>query len=269
MGSLRRTILPRTRGTAPAAARLLGAEWRPDVAADSGGAAAAAAARPRGWRYAATFSVTGRGRFLGHLDRAEVFRRAVRRAGGHLALSAGMRPKALLGLALPLAVGAEGLEELAEFELAEDADLWILLAAGCLSARTPAAVGARTLRAAAVAGRKGHGGVIRGGGRSDRGGRDSAKTLGEAATASPRASGCWWKSGERVVSAKWTLENMLMGSRGEGGAGDFTVAFRAKVGPAGTTRPERVVEALGMLAGVCLKIHRVTRTKIHLAEGEF
>ena len=61
------------------------------------------ARRPRGppdapapRRYVARFSVTGRGRFLGHLDRMEAFRRAVRRAGGRLALSAGMRPKPLL-----------------------------------------------------------------------------------------------------------------------------------------------------------------------------
>jgi radical SAM-linked protein len=72
------------------------------------------------WRYVCRFSVTGRGRFLGHLDRMEAFRRAVRRAGGRLALSAGMRPKAQLSLALPLGVGVEGLQELCEFELAED-----------------------------------------------------------------------------------------------------------------------------------------------------
>ncbi len=78
-----------------------------------------AAGRPV-WRYVARFSVTGRGRFLGHLDRMEAFRRAVRRAGGRLALSAGMRPKPLLSLALPLGVGIEGLEELCEFELAEE-----------------------------------------------------------------------------------------------------------------------------------------------------
>ena len=78
------------------------------------------AAAPTCWRYVARFSVTGRGRFLGHLDRMEAFRRAVRRAGGRLALSAGMRPKPLLSLALPLGVGVEGLEELCEFELAEE-----------------------------------------------------------------------------------------------------------------------------------------------------
>ena len=58
--------------------------------------------------------------FSGHLDRMEAFRRAVRRAGGSLALSAGMRPKPLLSLALPLGVGIEGLDELCEFELAAE-----------------------------------------------------------------------------------------------------------------------------------------------------
>ena len=50
----------------------------------------------------------------------EAFRRAVRRAGGSLALSAGMRPKPLLSLTLPLGVGIEGLDELCEFELADE-----------------------------------------------------------------------------------------------------------------------------------------------------
>ncbi len=70
--------------------------------------------------YLLTFSVKGKARFVGHLDKTEIFRRVVRRAGGRLALSAGMRPKALLTLALPLAVGMEGERELCEFALAEE-----------------------------------------------------------------------------------------------------------------------------------------------------
>ncbi len=90
---------------------------RPRAGVTSAAPAPAGAAPPL--RYVAHFSVTERGRFLGHLDRMEAFRRAVRRAGGRLALSEGMRPKALLTLVLPLGVGVQGLDELCEFDLAE------------------------------------------------------------------------------------------------------------------------------------------------------
>ncbi|HEY5530313.1 MAG TPA: TIGR03960 family B12-binding radical SAM protein, partial [Thermoleophilia bacterium] len=77
---------------------------------------------PRGLgpRYLITFSVSDRACFIGHLDKTEIFRRAVRRAGGRLALSEGMRPKAILTLVLPLAVGVCGRGEMCEFELAEE-----------------------------------------------------------------------------------------------------------------------------------------------------
>src|SRR5680860_796717 len=68
-------------------------------------------------RWLITFSATGRARYLAHLDTMELFRRAIRRAGGRLALSGGMRPKPLLSLAMPRGVGVEGLAELAEFTL--------------------------------------------------------------------------------------------------------------------------------------------------------
>lgn len=71
-------------------------------------------------RYLLTFTVSGRARFVGHLDKTELFRRAVRRAGARLAMSAGMRPKPLLTLALPLPVGTESEGELCQFTLAEE-----------------------------------------------------------------------------------------------------------------------------------------------------
>ncbi len=92
----------------------------PAPAVAPGKAAASAATAAAYSRYLLTFSVGGRACYVGHLDKMEVFRRAVRRAGGRLALSAGMRPKPLLSVALPLAVGVAGREEMCEFELAEE-----------------------------------------------------------------------------------------------------------------------------------------------------
>ena len=70
-------------------------------------------------RFVLSFSVLGRSRFLSHLDRLRVLRQAVRRAGGRLELTKGMRPKPILSLALPLAVGVESRCEIVEFVLAE------------------------------------------------------------------------------------------------------------------------------------------------------
>jgi radical SAM-linked protein len=76
-------------------------------------------ANPLPLRYLLTFSVTGRARFVAHLDSLQLLRRAIRRAGGRLALSVGMRPKPLLALALPRGVGVESRAELCEFVLSE------------------------------------------------------------------------------------------------------------------------------------------------------
>lgn len=68
-------------------------------------------------RYLLEFSVSGRLRFLSHLDTMEVLRRAVRRTGARLSMSQGMRPKPKLAILLPKPVGVEGLRELAELEV--------------------------------------------------------------------------------------------------------------------------------------------------------
>ena len=254
--------------------------------ASSGGAAGKALAAGgavricdggRRWRYVATFSVSGRGRFLGHLDRMEVFRRAVRRAGGRLALSAGIRPKPLLSLALPLAVGVEGEQELAEFRLAEEADPGFygrlaaslpehmsLVALDAYQGRRPLAarvVGASyEVEVKAVASRPGDPpptpaaeqvlvGAL---GEAAARFRESAELLVEE-----RREG-----GIRRVDVKDYVDSVSV-EKGRGSS--FTLSFRVKVSPAGSARPERVVEALEALTGVGLEIDRVTRTRIDLS----
>ncbi len=221
------------------------------------------------WRYVATFSVTGRDRFLGHLDRAEIFRRAVRRAGGRLALSGGMRPKALLSLALPLAVGVEGTSELAGFELQAPVDegfrarlaeslpehtrlLDLQLYGGrrSLAARVTGATYEVTVKAVG--------------------------TEGAPARELQKAAQRFAESGElmveesregraRQVDVKAYVDQVLVEAQGPH---SFIIGFRAKVTPSGTARPERVVQALEMLSGIGLEIQKVTRVRIHLGDGE-
>jgi hypothetical protein len=44
-----------------------------------------------------------------------------------------------------------------------------------------------------------------------------------------------------------------------------TLVFRAAVTPSGTARPERVVQAMSVLAGLELETVHITRTEIELA----
>ncbi len=66
------------------------------------------------------FEKTGKMRYLSHLEIARVFDRAVRRALIPVAYTKGYHPRAKISFAPPLPVGAEGLRELCEIDLASE-----------------------------------------------------------------------------------------------------------------------------------------------------
>ena len=66
--------------------------------------------------------MAGRARFLSHLETVDMLLGALRRAGFEIALSRGPKPRPVIALALPRAVGVESLAELADFELLGDHD---------------------------------------------------------------------------------------------------------------------------------------------------
>lgn len=227
--------------------------------------------RPR-LRYVLTFSVTGKGRFVGHLDRVEIFRRAVRRAGGRLALSEGLRPKPLLSLALPLAVGVDGLQELCEFELAEEPPLLFLER---LSTALPAHM--RVLSLAPYDGPRSLASRVVGATYEVEVRPPPPET---GATALPGESAPLVKAAARFAAASvLRVEETREGRVREvdvkayvdrlrvepGKEGVHTLVFRAAVTPSGTTRPERVVQAMSVLTGLELEIVHITRTEIELA----
>ncbi len=72
--------------------------------------------------YRLTFAVTGRARFLSHLETVDTLLGALRRAGYQIALSKGMKPRPVISLALPRAVGVQALADLADVELLADPD---------------------------------------------------------------------------------------------------------------------------------------------------
>jgi radical SAM-linked protein len=221
-------------------------------------------------RYLAVFSVTGKGRFLGHLDRMEAFRRAVRRAGGRLALSAGMRPKALLALCLPLGVGVQGLRELCEFELADEPEDGF---AERLAAALPGHMrvlgldryhGRRRVAARVVGARYR---LVLTGGVEPPGG-DSGLAEGLAAGARRFAEATEWMVEEaregraRSVDVKRYVERVDV-VRGDDG--EWCAEFTAAVNPLGTARPDTVLRALEQACGFPLSASETLRLEIVLA----
>jgi radical SAM-linked protein len=67
--------------------------------------------------YRFTFAVRDRARFLSHLETVDTLLSALRRAGYQVALSRGMKPRPVIALALPRAVGVQSESELADIEL--------------------------------------------------------------------------------------------------------------------------------------------------------
>ncbi len=63
--------------------------------------------------------MAGRARFLSHLETVDTFLAALRRAGYQIALSRGPKPRPVISLAVPRAVGVESTAELADVELRE------------------------------------------------------------------------------------------------------------------------------------------------------
>ena len=70
--------------------------------------------------YRITFAVGGRARFLSHLETVDTLLGALRRAGLDIALCKGMKPRPVISLAMPRAVGVETLADLADVELRGD-----------------------------------------------------------------------------------------------------------------------------------------------------
>ena len=189
----------------------------------------------------------------------------MRRAGGRLALSAGMRPKARLGLALPLAVGVEGLCEAAEFELASpppegfeerlrDSLPEHMHLVSLESSDTKPSLAAKVVGASYEVGV-----------RAAADGDDTADRLQRAAERFAGSDEFVIEESRqgrtRRVDIRQYVQRVQVQARAEG---TFTLSFDALITPCGTARPERVVQALADLEGIGLVIEQVTRTRIHM-----
>lgn len=251
---------------------------RPEVAGEAGGEAGARVqpgrhARAGGHaqpgveaqvssaqRYLLTFSATGRVRFVGHLDKAEIFRRAVRRAGGRLALSAGLRPKPLLSLALPLPVGMEGERELCEFTLAHAAPADFLER---LDGALPA--GLHLVSGEPYEGRAAAARVVAGQYEVEVEDAGGAGALAEAVARFSSASSLTVEDRReekvRMIDVKAYVAEIEVEPLGNI---RYNLRFRVAMTPHGSVRPRLVVKALTGLGAPGLTIVASRRTRIEL-----
>lgn len=74
------------------------------------------------YRYRMHIAIEGRIRFLSHLETVDTLLSAMRRAGVHLAMSQGMKPKPLIKVAMPRPVAVAAWSDIVDIEMATEVD---------------------------------------------------------------------------------------------------------------------------------------------------
>jgi radical SAM-linked protein len=203
--------------------------------------------------YRITFAVSGRGRFLAHLETVDTLLSALRRAGYEIALSQGMKPRPVISLALPRAVGVETLADVADVELVGDHDPDEVHER--LTGRLPAGIAVERVE------------------RAD--GRPAASRVAGARYAVHVEEDLDWElavarflesaeapvvrrspKGERAVDVRRFCSSL------EYAPGRLDAVL--ELTPDGTARPEEVARAAAGLVGAEATVNRIVRTEIEL-----
>ena len=200
--------------------------------------------------------MAGRARFLSHLETVDMLLGALRRAGFQIALSRGPKPRPVIALAMPRAVGVESEAELADVQLADDHDPELV--AERLSSQLPGGVTLIDVReatgksAASLVHRIGY-----------------AVEVGEDVdwdTAARAYAG----AGEAVITRtapdkadkRVDVRCSCAGVQHEPGR----LVFDIELSPTGAARPEEVVKAVAAQIGATPTMGRIVRTAIVLRD---
>jgi radical SAM-linked protein len=206
--------------------------------------------------YRITFAVAGRARFLSHLETVDMLLSALRRAGHEIALSRGMKPRPVISLALPRAVGVESTAEIADIELVADPPPEQL--AEDLSRQVPQGVTITTIVPAE--GRPASSRVRRvryEAAVAEDLNWDEALTLFELADEAVVVRHAPGKPDKRV-----DVKRFCSGVEHQPGRLLLAIELTGE----GTARPEEVVQAVAATIGATPTITRLVRTRIALAE---
>ena len=206
--------------------------------------------------YRITFAVGGRARFLSHLETVDTLLGALRRAGFDIALSKGMKPRPVISLAMPRAVGIETLADMADVELRGDhepLDVGERLANHLPMGMTVVSVELATGKQAASR--------VESVAYRVEVGEDVDWDAGLAAFAAAETCEVV-RTAPKKASKRVDVRRFCTALAHEPGALEMELA----VTDAGTARPEELTQAVAALVGATPTIERLVRTAIRLRE---
>ncbi len=229
------------------------------------------------YRYRIRYSITGRIRFLSHLETVDTLLGSVRRAGYEPALSQGMKPKPRISIAMPRPVAVEGLGELVEVELTTQptpeqlhADLAGTLPAGIVIELVEEVPTGRRYVAGAVTGARY---LLLLDAPGD-GGPDPEQLAGiveRFAASDELVVARRTPSQHRDVNVAALVEDMHVaevpaGAAARGWPTAAAIGFYLPLADGGSARPSEVVTALERLAGHDLGMPRIVRLEVHTSD---
>jgi len=206
--------------------------------------------------YRITFAVSGRARFLSHLETVDTLLGALRRAGFDIALSKGMKPRPVISLAMPRAVGIETLADMADVDLRGDhepLDVGERLANHLPMGMTVVSVELATGKQAASR--------VESVAYRVEVGEDVDWDAGLAAFAAAETCEVV-RTAPKKASKRVDVRRFCTALVHEPGALEMELA----VTDAGTARPEELTQAVAALVGATPTIERLVRTAIRLRE---
>jgi len=206
--------------------------------------------------YRITFAVSGRARFLSHLETVDTLLGALRRAGFDIALSKGMKPRPVISLAMPRAVGIETLADMADVDLRGDhepLDVGERLANHLPMGMTVVSVELATGKQAASR--------VESVAYRVEVGEDVDWDAGLAAFAAAETCEVV-RTAPKKASKRVDVRRFCTALAHEPGALEMELA----VTDAGTARPEELTQAVAALVGATPTIERLVRTAIRLRE---
>lgn len=189
------------------------------------------------------------------------FERALRRTGLRLRLSEGYHPKPRMAFPAPLPVGVEGTDEVMEFELAEWAPLDDIERR--LTGQLPGGI---VLKGASLAAQRSSARAV---GVTYRI-RPTAQLAGDERLTQKALESLLGRESipvRRIRKRKEKTVNIRPFIRDLKREGD-EIVLDAAAGPEGSTRPEEIVESLGLDPVACRAEFRVLRTRVELADEE-
>ncbi len=200
-----------------------------------------------------SFTKEGPLRFISHHDLMRLFERALRRTGLPLKMSEGYNPRPQLSFPAALALGIESRDELFEVELTE----WVSprLARERLEGQLPPGIGIKGVASVGY-GEKAEVTGAEFAVRMERMPEDLPRRLEDFMSASEVLVERKRKSGTKRINVRGFVRHVsLDGER---------LVFDLAVSPAGTARPEEVLEAVMGLSPAALAPLHITRTRLYL-----